>query len=126
MKYLKKFEDYRDLDDYDDDPNYGTLAEEPVEEKVRNKYWLIPTDKRCRKSLIEIGCKDESFFNYDYSDMDKYIYVTDYLGWGYMGYNLVSDKFFKDMNIEYMGTVNITDEELDKLEMMKSQNKYNL
>jgi hypothetical protein len=110
MRYIKKFDKI-------------------LSSEASQYYWLIPIDNRQEKSLIEIGCKDYSFIDYDFSKDDRifdYIFVSYNGGWHFMPYNDDSISYYNKSGREYMGSINITNKELEELEIKKTENKYNL
>ena len=99
MKHIKLYED-RWSDDY-------------------KKYWLLPTDRRFKKSLRQIGC------NQNYIDIvskmknrhdQKYIYISnDNEDWGWMPYNKRSIEWFEKRDYIFSGNINIElDTKIDK------------
>ena len=72
VKFLKKFEDTEDTEEYKPKNYYGKFY-----------YWLVPTDDRFEDSMRKIGCP-EKFINrkleFDFSEY-KYIFIS------YSGYD---------------------------------------
>ena len=80
-------------------------------------YWLIPTDDRFEKSLLEINCPgwDISFIflkNKDFFQEKNYIFVSSSWGWTpYKG--ILRCKGYEKMGYKFMGAINIPDYEFD-------------
>jgi len=92
-------------------------------------YWLLPTDDRFKKSLIQIKCdrdKMKEFLNNSRIRNMKYVFICykpySLNEWGWNPYNgkMTNDSFESD-NYQFMGTVNI---DLNDVEI--AVNKFNL
>jgi len=100
-------------------------------EKNIKEYWLLPTDSRLRKSLLDINCSDPDKFidndriRYDY----KYVFIchdvqVEYSKWGWNSYkDKLTDDFLTNNNFVFKGTINIIGND-PELEM--STSIYNL
>ncbi len=102
MKYLKQFE-----------------------KNNQKMYWLLPTDNRFKKSLIQINCterKIRSLLDSSSLKEHKYVFIgydkTNYdsnidFKWGWNEYrNKMTDDYYENNNFKFMGTVNIDESEL--------------
>jgi len=114
MKYIKQFE--------------SNLYNQKI-------YWLVPTDKRLKKSLTQINCPKDIIDNYINNVLPKlennnylgsYIFITyrpEYeplIRWGWDYYhNTLPDEWLSKNNFVFGGTINIEQFELDA-------NKFNL
>jgi len=98
MKYIKKFESNEE-----------------------NGYWIVPTDDRFEKSLIDLDVPSLDYYIYNERiPKNDYIYVVhndnknmNKWGWDlYDGGNVIDD-FLESKGLEFKGTINIADYELD-------------
>jgi len=101
-------------------------------EKNEGCYWLVPTDDRFKKSLIEIGCPRNKMYDYLNNPgykIKKYIFIACYnidnkddkKEWGWNEFSgELGDHIYDDvLRLPFGGIVNIEDYELDAM-------KYNL
>jgi len=112
MKYIKKFEKYS-----------------------QKMYWLIPTDKRFKKSLKQLNFSIEKIKGFSNSKEIKkhnYIFVgynpnlnsnnnnIDDYNWGWNRYRgKPTEDYYEDNNYKFMGNINIDESEF-------AANKFNL
>ena len=98
------------------------------------KFWIVKNDENLKVRLFKIGMSDETIENIKYNMMneyakDRYFYVgfEDKHDWTYCKYNYtsVSNPFIVD-GFEFMGHVNITDDDIYNYKIRKEINKYNL
>jgi hypothetical protein len=94
-------------------------------EPTENLYWLVPTDKRFRRSLVKIGCSP-SWINFQVKNSNilehEYAYIAFITG-GMQTWNWMPSSdgtyFERNWGCKFMGSVNIEPFELDGF-------KYNL
>ena len=86
---------------------------------IERKYWLLPTDRRFKKSLKKIDCspifidsilKFRESYHKKYNQ--KYIFIAKNDSvWGWMPYGEKnSDEFFNKRDYVFCGNINIEDE----------------
>ena len=95
-------------------------------------YWLLPTDKRFKKSLKELNCSNEKIKGMSHSKEIKkhnYIFVgytpnrsdsNDDNNWGWNSYKgKPKDRHYEENDYKFMGMINIDESEF-------AANKFNI